>query len=110
MTASFWKAVSELTAMRDKIPHERRDLSKQSLPFKTTTAERLELDGIAAMMRCAGVDSSLVTEARNIAQFCQGVYDLMFLWSESASPEERADALSDLRTAVIDWGAEPIIS
>ena len=58
--------------------------------FKTTPDQLLELLKIGDAMIANYLKSDFITEAVHFAEFDQGFFDLMKLWSVSKDPEERS--------------------
>lgn len=78
-----------------------------SVPFQTTPEQVLRLEDIVSEMRKAGVDTSLICAASELARTDQGVFDLLELWmSEIDNPVERVFILVDVKMTIDDYRKE----
>lgn len=72
----------------------------RDIPFPTSVEEIMNLPSIVRQMEDAGIDPNLVSEAISIAEYDQGVYDLISLWCDS---EERWAIEHDLQDVIEDY-------
>lgn len=73
--------------------------------FKTTEDQVISLAAIVTEMVTAGLDRRFVVQADALAREGQGAFELMELWSEADTAEDRDEALADLQE-LIDEAAE----
>jgi hypothetical protein len=73
------------------------------IPFKTTQDEILNLASIIECMKSEKLDSEFIVSAVKLASFDQGVYDLMMLWLNTSSLNERNEIIKDIEQSIFDY-------
>src|SRR5690606_36058510 len=80
---------------------------------KTTPEEQMMVYEIASKMKKEGdLPETFIVQVAGLASLDQGVFDLMSLWNESESVEERNEIIGDLQDSIDDYGdsvARPVI-
>lgn len=79
---------------------------KNSVVFKTTEEEKQNIPNIINEMIACGLDKCFVYAAAEIADYCQGSYDLMNFWLEHDG-EERAAVEDDIEEMLFDYLKAP---
>jgi hypothetical protein len=80
--------------------------NEPTLPFQTTQEELEDLITIVAEMKTAGIDPNFIAKANEIAQTCQGMYDLMFMWADSR--EQEKENLAAIQEVINDHAKFPL--
>ena len=68
--------------------------------FKTSPEQHLEVYGIATAMKTAGLGASFITDCVKLALEYEGAHDLIALWAEAESPNEKNDIIADLQDEI----------
>jgi hypothetical protein len=72
--------------------------------FKTTEQEIVNLVSIVVTMASNNLDNLLLAKAFALAMKDQGVYDLMYLWSQSKdNPVEQDNIISDIKQSIKEY-------
>lgn len=77
------------------------------IPFKTTAEQVLKLAAAVVEMEKAGLAPDFIVEIHDLARVDQGVYDLVALWRDAQSVEERDEIVADLQESLDDYGDAP---
>lgn len=80
------------------------------IPFQTTPEQAVKVAEYAVKMKGEGLPILFVGEASLLAQVDQGAYELLELWAESDSVEEKNQLVADLQDLIDDQqlqGIEP---
>jgi hypothetical protein len=73
--------------------------------FVTTLEQLMSLPAIAQEMVDSGLDRTFVVRSTSLASTDQGVFELMELWSEATTSEDRDGALADLKSILDETGS-----
>ena len=71
-----------------------------TIPFKTTHDQIIRMAEFVTAMSSAGLDRRFVASCSELARTDQGIYELMELWYEADSEDDREETLADLQDLV----------
>jgi Helix-turn-helix len=77
------------------------------IPFRTTPDQVIAMAAIVTMLSQAGVDTTFIAAAAELAREDQGVFDLMALWRDTSDPTERDEILADIQESISDYEDAP---
>jgi hypothetical protein len=80
---------------------KKRAYSTDVSPWAPTIEQKMRIPAIASKMRSAGLDHKLINAAASLAGEYGGIYDLMQLWDEEETAEERELIIADLKSELI---------
>lgn len=75
---------------------------QQHSNFHLTPEQDVSLFSIGAEMQKAGLSAAFVSAAIRTALHYEGVADLIFLWKEEDSPDERDEIIADIQELIDD--------
>ena len=67
---------------------------------KISESCQVDLFEVAASMRKVGLPDRFIADAVEVGRQYQGVYDLMMMWAESESEEERGELVADIQDMI----------
>jgi hypothetical protein len=73
------------------------------MPFKTTPRQVLLLPVYRSVMTQCGVDEETILKAVEIAEFDQGMFDLIELWFLADGIKESNDVLTEIQSSIDDY-------
>lgn len=71
--------------------------------FKTTDEQVVQLAAIATRMKTAGLTDHFIAQSLEIGRLDQGVFDLMALWDEATTVEDRDETVADIQESIDDF-------
>lgn len=84
-----------------------RFLMDSQFPAQSDADRTIRLAAIVTAMANAGLPSGFVAACNKYALSDQGIYELMELWSEAVTEEDRDQALADLQELINDKRSLP---
>ncbi len=70
------------------------------IEFRTTPEQALNVARYALQMAATGLPQQFVAKVMELAQRDQGVYELLELWTETSSEDEKEALVADLQEAI----------
>jgi DNA-binding phage protein len=67
------------------------------MSFRTSPEQKIKVYEIAISMKGMGLTANFITDCVKLAEEYEGAHDLMVLWSETLSREERDELIADLQ-------------
>lgn len=74
-----------------------------SAPFRTTDEQIIRLAEIVTAMANAGLERGFIVHSDQLARVDQGAYDLMELWMDAESEQDRDEVIADLVEILEDY-------
>lgn len=75
--------------------------------YETTPKQQVRVYEIAAAMNAARLNATFITKCVNMALEYEGTHDLMALWAESKSAQERDEIVADLQDEIDRYENRP---
>lgn len=84
-------------------------ISSNSALFQTSFEQKAKLYSIAAKMEKNQVDIAFINEAVELACLKEGIFDLLEMWDEAESWEERNEIVADIQEEIDDDKNKPTV-
>ncbi|MEJ0062951.1 MAG: hypothetical protein WDO70_07065 [Alphaproteobacteria bacterium] len=81
-------------------------MQAKTILFQTTPEQRVQIPPIALELRRSGQAASFVESVMEVAGGDQGVFDMLSLWKQAKTEQDRGAALADLKDMVLNYGHE----